>query len=159
MTKIEIDQVTYDFLQSKAIAFVETPGDTLKRLLGLAKSVMLKSTEEVFSVKANSINTNKFMVKKKSKTNLLELINSGLLSNNQVLVFQDYRGTSHPKYKVILTNNSLIWENKRYSMSDLAQILLKQLGYESNSVRGPLFWTNGKGKTVAELWETYLSTK
>ena len=41
-------------------------------------------------------------------------------------------------------------------MSDLARRLLKENGFQSDSVRGPIFWYNDSGKSVKELWDTYL---
>jgi hypothetical protein len=160
MIQIEIDPSTYSFLQSKAIPFVEMPGDTLKRLLGLNGEETQKSAiENSASSNLQAEALNKFKRKKQQKTNLLELIRVGLLNNNQKLIFQDYRGNQYPQYKVLLSHNSLIWENTHYSMSDLAQNILKQHGYDNDFVRGPLFWVTEEGKKISELWQAYLKER
>ena len=173
MITIEIDQETYSFLQEKAIAFVETkPGDTVKRLLGInvasTKPSVLNSTvikspdrsEKLLSEDENSNQPNYIKVNKKQpKTNIPALIRAGLLKDGQSLIFQDYRGNQYPQYKVILSGNSLTWENQSYSMSDLAKTLLNKHGYNNEFVRGPIFWVNEAGKSVAKLWEMYLSSQ
>jgi len=43
-------------------------------------------------------------------------------------------------------------------MSDLAVELLKQQGYQSDSVRGPMFWFNEDGASIKNIWEQYLKS-
>jgi hypothetical protein len=143
MIKIEIDEEVFAYLQNKAIAFVETPNHTLRRLLNISGK---KS-------RTRSLNIHK--TKKMRKTNLLELIQAGLLMENQRLFFRDYQGNEYKEYDVIVSDNSLIWNDTAYSMSELAKILLKNHGYESDSVRGPLFWYTQNGVSIKDLWEKY----
>jgi len=152
MHTIEIDELTYRFLQAKALAFVETPGDTIKRLLGIEDpSVNLQASANNL---ANLSNTE--IKRKKRKTNLPELIRAGLLKNGQRLIFQDYKGNRYPEYEVILRGADLIWKGNSYSMSDLAKRLLQEKGYTNEFVRGPIFWVTEAGRTIAEIWDKHL---
>ena len=172
MITIEIDQETFGFLQERGIAFVEKPGDTVKRLLGISgaptkplipNSRVIESlgdSGKLLSEHGNSNHPNYVKANKKQpKTNIPALIRAGLLKNGQSLIFQDYRGNQYPQYKVILSGNSLTWENQSYSMSDLAKTLLNKQGYNNEFVRGPIFWVNEAGKSVAKLWEMHLNSQ
>ena len=68
----------------------------------------------------------------------------------------DYQGKKIPSYETTVANNLLVWEDQYYSMSDLARMLLKKVGYTSDSVRGPAHWCNASGTTIKELWAQYL---
>lgn len=164
MRIIEIDQETYDFLQSKAIPYVDkTPADTIKRLIGIPDTPLESRNGD--SLIQNNHSSNKTYLPqsgnktKERKVSLVELVKAGLLQNGQKLFFQDYRGNHYPEYHVVLSNGALVWENQPYSMSNLAKILLKQNNYSSESVRGPLFWSTHEGKTVFNLWDEYLKGK
>lgn len=173
MKTIEIDDQTYAYLQKNAIAFIELPGDTFKRLLGLSSNKLSPMSERVEGSSSHFPANNLIMngelnpqldqsnishLKgrvKKPKTNLPELIRAGFLQNGQKLTFQDYRGNQYPEYHVVLSNASLVWENRSYSMSDLAQTLLKKHGYANDFVRGPLFWITEESKSIFDLWKEY----
>lgn len=166
MITIEIDEQTYSFLQANAIPYVETkPGDTLKRLLGITngftpnKTVKLDFTNLASSPPIGNTNLSKIKGRtKKRKTNLPELLRAGMLQEGQKLIFQDYGGHQYPEYDVVLSGSSLVWGKQSYSMSDLAQTLLKKHGYNNDFVRGPIFWVTKEGKTIAELWDKYLKS-
>jgi hypothetical protein len=162
MKTIEIDDQTYSYLQANAIAFVETPGDVIKRLLVIPVNADLSNnvkTNELVKQDNSDTSKNTNTKRKKPKTNLPELIRAGLLKNGQRLFFQDYRGNRYHQYQVTLSSSSLIWKNNSYSMSDLAQELLNKHGYDNDFVRGPLFWITEEGKTVKELWDKYLNNR
>ena len=65
------------------------------------------------------------------------------------------------------TNNfeDLIWNRSangfelaiEASIPEEKKQLLKENGFQSDSVRGPIFWYNENGKSVKELWDTYLN--
>lgn len=99
--------------------------------------------------------------KKKPKTSLPELIRAGILKENERLIFQNYRGVKFPQYEVTISDGLLKWNGSRYSMSDLASKLLKDLdpSQDNEFVRGPILWINAAGKTIADLWEKYLAQK
>jgi len=152
MQNIQIDDQTYAYVVSKAIPYVEKgPGDTIKRLLGLTGDEIKTPAPDISPLKQNSQVTNKRP--KGRKTNLLELVNLGYLKDGQTLTFRDYRGNLFPSYKVQISQGDLLWNNKRFSMSDLARQILQKQGHSTDSVRGPIFWVTDGGKTIADLWQ------
>lgn len=156
MYTIEIDESTYRFLQARALAFIEDPGDTIKRLLDVeGSSVNLPADKNNISNSSNYVEARQ----KKKKTNLPRLIRAGLLKDGQKLTFQDYKGNRYPEYEVVLSGTGLIWRKKSYSMSALAKRLLKEKGYMNDFVRGPIFWVTDEGRTIAEIWDKYLEEK
>lgn len=182
MPIIEIDEQTFLYLQSKAIAFVEQPGDTIKRLLQINQEAQIISKEPIpyqqlvkkgkdqnelndsrsyYSKGQSRYSSSLKAAKKKRKTNLPELVEAGILHENQALTFQNYRGVKFPKYKVIISDGLLKWNDTLYSMSDLARTILKDLdeNHSNDAVRGPIFWITQQGETIAELWDQYLATK
>jgi hypothetical protein len=146
MKKIEIDDEVYAYLQGKAIPFVETPNLTLRRLLGVngKKGVAISGL-----LLANK-------KKKQQKTDLPTLVQAGLLADGQTLYLHDYRGTRISGYEATISGKYLLYNNKMYSMSELAKRLLKKEGFNSNSVRGPAHWYNTDGISVKELWTQFL---
>ena len=90
------------------------------------------------------------------KTNLIELINANILKQGQILNLHDYHGTVMSGFTATIENNSLLWNNQKYSMSELARIFLKQNGYESTSVRGPERLYTRDGISIKTLWQQYL---
>ena len=148
MKKIDIDNEVFLFLQKKAIPFVDTPNLTLRRLLGLdEKNEKVKIKNEI---KPSELK------KKGQKTSLDKLIRCGLLKEGQVLFLYDYQKKRIPGFDVPIIEDHLRWEGKLYSMSKLAEILLKQNGYNSNSVRGPAHWFTEDRNSIQKLWEYYL---
>lgn len=146
MKTISIDDDFYKFVQERATPYEEaTVLDTIKRLVGF------KATHAPFSeprrIRSRS---------KRDKTDLSELVENGILQEGQALVFTDYQGNRYPEHKVILSRGRLIYQDCDYSMSDLASILLKGLGFRSSAVRGPQFWSTGSGDLVMEVWNKYL---
>lgn len=146
MKSIEIDDDVYNYLQQKAIAYVETPNRTLRRLLGIDKRQISKSIHR------------SFRNRKKPKTNLIDLVNAGFVEENQELYLRDYRGREIGEHTAKISQGNLVYDGKRYSMSELAKNLLKQNGYGSDSVRGPMFWYTIDGKSIKEIWDEYLKT-
>lgn len=147
MVNIEIDEEVYSFLTHQAIAFVEkTPNDVLKRLLNVNKPAVEPKNNSGVSRR-----------RKKPKTNLSDLVSAGFLVNGQELFLHDYHGKKIEGNEAKLLNGFLEFNSKSYSMSDLAQILLKENGFKSDSVRGPLFWYTENGKSIKELWDVFLN--
>lgn len=147
--KIYIDKDVFNFLQSKAKAYIETPNDTLRRLFGLDSNI---KSEEVFSTE----NINR---KKSPKTNLNELIRVNLICDGQKLYFLDYKSNRVENEFAIVTNNKLKYKGSLYSMSNLAQRLLVENEYKDTKVRGPKHWETEEGITIMELWAKYLKNK
>jgi hypothetical protein len=149
--RIDIDDAVFTHLQSKAIAFVETPNDTLRRLLGI------ESTPKPAGRTTRVVRSGK--MERKPKASLGRLIQAGLLKNGQKLVLHDYQGREVPNAVAYIGGDGIFasLDRKRlYSMSDLAQELLKKQGYQSDSVRGPAHWYAEDGRSISEIWESYL---
>ena len=124
MRKIEIDDEVYTYLERNVTGFFETPNQILRRILQLDKKDVAPNNSRTIRRR-----------RKKPKTNLTSLIESGLLEENQVLYLHDYQGNRISGYEAILRQSALFWENHSYSMSELAKILLQKQGYSSDSVR------------------------
>lgn len=147
MKKIKIDDEVFAYLQNKAMAFVETPNDTLRRLFNLNKSPN--------STRGNNRRPGK---RKKRQTNLLELIDAGLLRDGQRLHLMDYSERIIPGLEGVISKNRIVWNGTSYSMSELARILLNEQGYKTKSVRGPAHWVTEAGISIKSLWERYAKT-
>lgn len=147
MKTIEIDDEVFAYLQSKAIAYVENPNLTLRRILGIEK----RSSQEV-RTRPHATQG------KKPKADLNEMVKAGLIQEGQRLILRDYQGREVKGCESIVSHGSLLWNGKRYSMSDLARELLKQQGYKSDSVRGPMFWFNEDGVSIKDIWEKYIAS-
>jgi len=147
MVTIEIDEELYAFLTNQAIAFVDkTPNDVLRRLLKINKEPA--QTPRRFEPNKRR--------RKKPKTNLSDLVSAGLLNNGQELFLHDYQGNKINGHRTVLSNGFLLYNGQTYSMSDLARSLLKENGFQSDSVRGPIFWYTENGKSIKELWDIFL---
>jgi len=77
MKTIEIDDEVFAYLQGKAIAYVENPNLTLRRLLGIEKGPNqdLRSRPRVG--------------RKKPKADLKQLVSAGLIREGQRLALRD----------------------------------------------------------------------
>ena len=154
MKTIEIDDELFGYLQSKAIPFVETPNLTLRRLL-LGDKPSPESRQRGVPVTAQTAKKVR-QSKKQPKTDLPKLIQSGLLNEGQILYLYDYQTNKIDGYEATISGKSLLWNDDSYSMSELAKELLKEVGFRSESVRGPAHWYNSDGISVKELWKQYL---
>lgn len=96
---------------------------------------------------------------KAPKANLKELVRAGLLRNGEELCLVDYHGTRLQQYKATISGGGLQFKGQHYSMSDLARELLKKVGYQSDSVRGPAHWANAKGVAVKDLWQQLIDKR
>ena len=154
MQTIEIDDEVFGFLQSKAIPFVETPNLTLRRLM-LGDGTKSKENKPLVS---KPVQSSKIIRrgKKQPKTDLPKLVQSGLLTEGQILYLHDYQGNRIQGYEAKISGKNLLWNNKLFSMSELSKELLKKVGFSSDSVRGPAHWYNSDGISVKDLWQQYL---
>ena len=173
MRQIEIDDDVLQHLENKAIPFVDTtPNLTLRRLLGL-NGTRAPSVPEPKPPRANGgVDAEQMLAElkaapvvpmrgnrgrsKQQKADLPTLIRAGIVRQGEKLSLVDYQGEKIPSYETTVANNLLVWEDQYYSMSDLARMLLKKVGYTSDSVRGPAHWCNASGTTIKELWAQYL---
>lgn len=159
MRRIDIDDEIFAHLQGRAVPYVETPNDTLRRLLGLTieqngNAPTAASEDPPATVRRRS-------ARKRAKASLGFLVSAGMLKNGQKLFLHDYQGNRIRGAEATVGGHG-IWSTERdrlYSMSDLAQELLKKEGYRSDSVRGPSHWYTHEGKSVTDLWDEYLSNQ
>jgi hypothetical protein len=149
MKTIEIDDEVYACLQSKAIAYIEqNPNLTLRRLLGINKEEKHQPRPQAFAGRT-----------KKPKADLKILLKAGLLKEGKKLVLRDYQGHELEGCEAIVSQGSLVWNGQKFSMSDLAKTLLKKQGYQSDSVRGPMFWFTKDGVNIKEIWARHLKSE
>lgn len=94
---------------------------------------------------------------KASKVTFMELINTGLLNDDQVLYFYNTRVFEDERVRVIMESDRLKYEKdgKTYSKSELAGILLEKHGFKRGDypVQGPKFWKTKDGKLLDDLNE------
>ena len=152
MIKIDIDQKLYSFLQKMAIPFVENPNDTLKRLLKIDR---IPSIDKDSSFAVPRYHTER---QKGPRTNLNDLVNTGLLEDGQVLYMTNYKGEIFEGEEAIVRNGILYYDDKPSSLSKAAKKILEENNYQAKSVRGPKLWITKKGDSVMELWNQYLAT-
>jgi hypothetical protein len=96
---------------------------------------------------------------KAAKADIRELVRAGLLRNGEELFLVDYHGAPLQQFKATISSGGLQFKSQHYSMSQLACDLLKKVGYQSDSVRGPAHWANSKGVTVKDLWQQLLDRR
>jgi hypothetical protein len=96
---------------------------------------------------------------KAPKADIKEMIRAGLLRDGEELFLVDYHGARLQQSKATIAGGGLLFKGQYYSMSDLARDLLKKVGYQSDSVRGPAHWANAKGVTVRDLWQQLLDKR
>ena len=96
---------------------------------------------------------------KAPKANLLELICTGSIADGEAVSLVDYSGNAIPGYIAHVSSSQLTFEGRQFSMSELARRFLNEHGYQSQSIRGPAHWATANGKTIRDLWDTYLSER
>ena len=146
MLKIEIDEEVFAYLQSRAVAFVEKPNDTLRRIFGLNKNKSMYT----------GANTKPSIKRKKRKTDINELIRAGLLNDGQRVHFRDYGGNKLKNSDTNISPSGILYQGKTYAMSEIAKLLLNQAGYTTSSVRGPAHCFTENGISIKNLWDKYL---
>ena len=163
MESIKIDNDVFAHLQKHARPFVDTPNSTLRRLLGIDTAVgtaSLKKTppaadpelEELLAESPAAASSRS----KAPKADLEVLVKKGFLQNGQKLYLVDYQSNRVQKLFAVISGGDVIYNNQRYSMSNLAQELLANVGFKSNSVRGPAHWMTDDGKSIKDLWQQHL---
>jgi len=160
METIQIDKDVFAFLQSNAKPFIDTPNSTLRRLFKIDEIEVSahnkNSTSSDFDELDDSLAESMAFRKKAPKADLKVLVNKGALLNGQNLYLVDYQGNKVDGISASITNNRLFYNNQSYSMSELAEALLKKIGFASNSVRGPAHWVTDDGKSIKDLWLLHL---
>ncbi|MGB8992964.1 MAG: hypothetical protein WCD80_12995 [Desulfobaccales bacterium] len=156
MKAIEIDEEIYAYLQSKAIPYEDkTPNDTIRRLFGFDKKATPPRPISSPQERSRMIQGRK----KQPKASLIDLVNAGLLEEGQILHLTDYQKRDIPDSEAAVHQGGLLRDGKKYSMSNLAEKLLKAQGYTSNSVQGPARWFTSDNISIKTLWENYPKNK
>ena len=163
MESIKIDNDVFTYLQKHARPFIDTPNSTLRRLLDIDASVNAASPKktppaadaELKELLAESLAAASSR-SKAPKADLEVLVRQGFMQNGQKLYLVDYQRNRVQKLFAVISGGDVIYNNQRYSMSNLAQELLSSVGFKSNSVRGPVHWVTDDGKSIKELWQQHL---
>lgn len=163
MESIKIDNDVFAHLQKHARPFVDTPNSTLRRLLGI--DVVVSTTSPKKPTPAVDLELDELLAEslaaassrsKAPKADLEVLVKNGSLQNGQKLYLVDYQDNRVKKLFAVISGGDLIYNDQRYSMSNLAQELLASVGFKSNSVRGPAHWVTDDGKSIKQLWQQHL---
>ncbi len=163
MEAIKIDSDVFAHLQKHARPFVDTPNSTLRRLLGVDTAVntaSLKKTPAAADAELEELLAESLAAassrSKAPKADLEVLVKKGLLQNGQKLYLVDYQSNRVQKLFAVISGGDVIYNNQRYSMSNLAQERLVNVGFKSNSVRGPAHWVTDNGVSIKDLWQQHL---
>lgn len=166
MQTIEIDEDVFAYLVKNAQPFVDTPNSTLRRLLGIhnstdpRRSEMQAASDPELDTILEKRTTIKKIRSKAPKANLVLLQQKGVLKNGQKLHLIDYQGHRVPNLSASISDADLIYNGQRYSMSELARKLLRQVGgFRNTSYRGPAHWVTDDGKSIKDLWQQHLDTQ
>ena len=155
MKTIEIDEEVYAYLQSKAIPYEDkNPNYTIRRLFGFDKKAIPSRVIPLPQVRPRKVKG-----RKNPKSSLIELVNAGLLEEGQVLHLRDYQEREVPDSEAAIHQGGLLKDGNKYSMSNLAEKLLKGQGYTRNSVQGPARWFTSDNISIKTFWENYLKNK
>jgi predicted CopG family antitoxin len=156
---IRISEPTYKRLQSLARGF-DTPGNVIDRLLDFYephhKNILLpeggkpRGENRIARVRGA-------MPQKAGWVTLQELVDVGLVKDEQILHFYHTRLFQDEQAEIIASSNKLRYkaDGKVYSISDLAKLLLKHHGFkrDEHSVAGPKYWKTKDGKLLNDLNE------
>jgi hypothetical protein len=155
MPTIKIDDDVFAFLQSHARPFVDSPNSTLRRLLKI-DSPPKDADNELDALLSEAVASART---KAPKTDLKELIRAGLVREGEPLFLVDYQGKRVPGKQATVHGSLLAYNGQFFSMSSLAEDLLKEIGFRSNSVRGPAHWANAAGTPMQTLWAQLLTAR
>ena len=154
MPSIQIDDEVFAVLQKHAKPFVDSPNTALRRLLSIElPHVQARATsadDELEQLLQESLDSRRT---KAPKADLRVLVRAGLMRDGERLYLVDYQGQRVPQQEATVTGAMLAFKGQHFTMSNLAQELLKKVGFRSSSVRGPSHWANAKGLTVTALWQ------
>lgn len=154
MRTIQIDDDVLGHLEKHAKPFVDSPNTTLRRLLAIdsprAASSAKAADADLENLLRESLDSRRT---KAPKADLRLLARAALVREGERLYLVDYQGQRVPQQEAAVAGAMLAHRGQHYTMSNLAQELLKKVGFTSSSVRGPSHWANAKGVTVTALWQ------
>jgi hypothetical protein len=93
------------------------------------------------------------------KADIRALTKKGYLTEGQKLFPVDYQGQRLGKHVALLREGKLEFQGQLFSPSGLAEKLLKEAGFISDSVRGPAHWVTESGDSIASLWAKELAKR
>jgi predicted type IV restriction endonuclease len=95
--------------------------------------------------------------RKAGRVSLKELVDAALIGDGQPLYFHNTRTFKEEQAMVLASSSKLKYknDNKIYSISKLAEILLKKHGFkhDDHGVAGPKYWKTADGKLLWDLNE------
>ncbi len=146
---VEVDEEVYNYLVDNINDFGEPPNAVLRRLLGLER---VKGNTRTAS---RDNHQQELPIKRRPKTRLSTLVRNNFLNkdDNLTLVID---GKEIIKAKI--DGDSVLYNNKKYSMSALAVEFLRKAGYDTYAARGPAYWFKNDN-SVMVLWDEYLRSK
>jgi hypothetical protein len=101
--------------------------------------------------------------RKAGRVTLQELVDAGLIRNGQILYFYHTRSFKDERVEVIAASNRLRYktDGKNYSVSKLAEFLLKKHGFkhDDHGVAGHWHWVTKDGKLLNDLNEQIRSQR
>jgi negative regulator of replication initiation len=160
MPTIKVDDEVFALLQKNAKPFVDSPNSTLRRMLGLRMNGTVAeptgTTDELEQLPEQAMAGRRT---KAPKADLKTLIQAGLLRNGDRLYLVDYQGKRVTQYEAVVSGALLEFKGQHYTMSNLAQELLKKVGFKSDSVRGPSHWVTAKNVSIKDLWQQYMDKR
>lgn len=149
---VQLDDDVFQWLQGLAEPLVDSTSDVLRK-------IKRKLNDDEVPDLINNLRSQRSRVrtgKKQLKANLVLLTKIGLTHEGQHVFMHDYSGNKLDHSDVLIEGNRLRFEDQSYSMTALARRFLKENGYESDNVPGPIFWYTEKGDSIRELWKLYL---
>lgn len=158
MPTIELESDVIEAVKARAIAWVDrTPSDTLRRLLGLADLGQAPPVRSHHPTAGTAPGGQADEPGRARKADLGALITAGLLQNGQTVYLRNYSGEIVPGVEAQISSpNKLVFNRRRYSMSNLAaEQLQKTGGYAAQAVRGPAHWVTEEGQSILDLWREY----
>lgn len=93
------------------------------------------------------------------KVDIRVLMKKGYLTEGQRLFPVDYQGQRLGKHAATLREGKLEFQGQLFSPSGLAEMLLKEAGFRSDAVRGPMHWVTESDDTLAALWAKELAKR
>lgn len=154
MPTIQIDDEIFVLLQKNAKPFVDSPNSTLRRMLGLrangAAATPAGATDDLEQPLKEAMAGRRTRT---PKADLKALVQAGLLRDGERLCLVDYQGKRITQYEAVVSGALLEFNGQHYTMSNLAQELLKKVGFKSDSVRGPSHWVTAKNVSIKDLWQ------
>lgn len=154
MPAIQIDDEVFGLLQKNAKPFVDSPNSTLRRMLGLPMRAPVSNASQVPDELDQLLE--QAMAERRTKApkaDLKALVRAGLLHDGERLYLVDYQGKRIAPHEAVISGAYLEFKGQHYTMSNLAQELLKKVGFKSDSVRGPSHWVTAKNVSVKDLWQ------